>query len=111
MKRLIFIIPLLAFGLITCKFNSNEQATHVQPDDSAQVDGKTLYEQKCKVCHGADGKLGLSGASDLSVSVLAHEEVVNVVTNGRNTMVGWKGVLSPTEIEALATYVEGLRAQ
>src|SRR5688500_2960803 len=32
--------------------------------------GKSLYEAKCGLCHGNDGKLGVSGAKDLSQTTL-----------------------------------------
>lgn len=94
--------------LLACGGASGD-GTYVQPDDSGQVDGKSLYTKKCVVCHGPAGKRGISGATDLSTSVLNMEATIAVISKGRNTMVGWEGVLTKQEIEALAEHVTSLR--
>ncbi|MDX2002434.1 MAG: cytochrome c [Chitinophagales bacterium] len=71
--------------------------------------GKAVYQQYCKACHGDDGTLGLSGASNLMVSVLEQSEVVNVVTNGRRLMAPFKGIINQQEIDSVAAYVMTLR--
>ena len=73
-------------------------------------DGMAIFRQYCVTCHGADGKLGLNGAKDLSVSTLTLEERINVVTNGRKVMTPFNEVLSPEEIKAVAEYTLKLSA-
>ena len=45
--------------------------------------GKLVYKQYCVICHGADGKLAVSGASDLSISALTLDERVSQIKNGK----------------------------
>lgn len=80
--------------------------------DAAQqgpLDAKAIYEQKCSLCHGADGQLQLAQASDLSLSKLDLQARIQIITNGKNTMAPFKSVLSEQEIEAVAQYLETLR--
>jgi cytochrome c6 len=70
--------------------------------------GKKVFEEKCQLCHGADGKLGLSGAKDLTASVLTHEEKIAIVMNGKNAMMSYKDQLSAEQIDAVVGYIETL---
>jgi cytochrome c6 len=70
------------------------------------LSGKEIFEQKCTLCHGADGKLAQAGAKDLSVTQLPHAGIVEIVTNGKNTMAAYKEALSAEQIEAVASYIE-----
>ena len=70
------------------------------------LSGKEIFEEKCSRCHGNDGKLGLGGAKDLSVIQLPHAGIVEIITNGKNTMAAYKEVLSAEQIEAVASYIE-----
>lgn len=73
------------------------------------VNGEKVYKQYCLTCHGADGTMGASGALDLSVTKLTVEEKINVITNGRNTMTPFKGLLNEAKIKAVAEYTEKLK--
>ena len=86
-------------------------ATVIAPaPQGTSVDGKTIFESNCVVCHGADGVLGMSGAANLQTSKLPDEEVLNVITNGKNgTMAAYKDKLSAEQIKAVADYVKTLR--
>ena len=70
-----------------------------------------LFNTKCGICHGADGKMMSAGSPDLTVSVKSKEEVVHQIEFGKGTMPAQKDVLSKTEIEALADYVMSFRAK
>jgi len=72
-------------------------------------DGEKIYKTYCITCHGIAGDMGASGAHDLSKSKLSVEERVQVVTNGRNTMVGFKSLLKPEQIQAVAAYTLKLK--
>ena len=72
-------------------------------------DGMAVFRQYCITCHGSDGKLGLNGAKDLTVSPLTNEERINIITNGRKMMTPFKEVLSPEEILAVADYTLSLK--
>jgi len=56
----------------------------------------------------AKGNMGLNGSFDLTTSKLTLEERIEVITNGRNTMMPYKTVLKENEIKEVAEYVETL---
>ena len=100
LATLSFFLIIVAFGL--AQKSKNEKAGH----EIAAVSGKEIFEEKCTLCHGSNGKLGVSGAKDLSVSVLDHKNMVTVITDGKNTMASYKAVLTIEQIEAVANYIE-----
>lgn len=70
--------------------------------------GEELYSKNCKICHGAEGDLGLGGASNLKTSTLTDTEIVNVISNGRGNMAAYKQ-LNDQDLEALKNYLITLR--
>lgn len=70
-----------------------------------------LFNVKCGICHGADGKMMSAGSPDLTTSVKPIDEVIQQITNGKGTMPAQKEVLSEAEIRALAEYVMTFRAK
>jgi uncharacterized membrane protein SirB2 len=78
-------------------------------DEFSAKYGSELYLNDCKSCHGEDGKLGMSGAFDLSQSKLTKEEAVMVITNGRGMMRGMKDVYDVRKINAVADYIQSLK--
>lgn len=81
------------------------------PDRQETVvpDGKRLFKTYCVVCHGANGKMAMNGAKDLSISTRSLEERIQIITEGKNTMTSFKAVLNPRQIEAVANYTFELR--
>jgi cytochrome c553 len=73
------------------------------------TDAELIYKQNCSNCHGADGKLGLNGAKDLSMSSLNTSEKENVIANGKGIMPPFKGSLNEQQINDLAQYIEGFK--
>ena len=79
----------------------------------ADDDAKELFEKKCAVCHGKDGKptpMGQKmGAKDLTTLADPKADVAPVVasiSNGKPPkMQAFKGKLSDAEIAALAKYI------
>ena len=71
--------------------------------------GKLVYKQYCVICHGADGKLAVSGATDLSASTATMDERINQITNGKGLMTPYKDILSQEQIASVAEYIEELR--
>lgn len=71
--------------------------------------GAAVFKTHCQLCHGVDGKLGLNGAKDLSVSALSIDERKNLIRNGKNAMIAYENILSPEEIEAVAKYTMSLK--
>lgn len=74
-------------------------------------DGAAIFQARCKVCHGPDGKgsaVGKTmGAKDLTALRLSAADAAQVVEHGKNKMTPFKGKLSEAEIKAVAAYVAG----
>ena len=70
-----------------------------------------LYETNCVPCHGANRE-GVSGLGPTlipqSLAALSDTEIRDAISNGRpgTPMIGWKGILSPEEIDALVQLVK-----
>jgi len=89
--------------------NANAKDILSQNKEAILARGLQIYNAACVDCHGVDGKMGLNGAKDLTVSALSHEEKINIITNGKGLMSPFKGRLSEEEIEAVATYVDSIK--
>lgn len=77
---------------------------------SPKEEAKNLYTLHCASCHGMDGKLGGSGAKDLTRSKLSNTELIQIITNGKNNMPAMKDVITESEkIKNLADFVKTLR--
>ena len=91
-----------AAGLLTAL------AVSVQAQDfpPAQIkQGADLFARNCAPCHGVRMK-NPEGAFDLMTFPKDNpSRFRNSVTNGKNSMPPWGGLLKPEEIEALWAYV------
>ncbi len=67
-------------------------------------DGAQLYQANCALCHGGDGKLGMSGAADLTATTLDKEGIKNIILNGKGAMVPVQ--MNAEQADAVAAYVE-----
>ncbi len=122
-------IPLAAVGLrkrsggivlISCLifvyiYGSSEKRslTFSDPSNSGSVSSFSgaveYFSANCSNCHGSDGKAQLSGAKDLSISVMSDEEIRNIISSGKGTMREYKSVLNPGQISKMAEFVRSLR--
>lgn len=114
MKKIILSIAVAACGMFFAQSCGSDAAKQNKDSAAAPVieatqSGSVLYEEKCMMCHGADGKQNTMGATDLSASALSHETVVAVITSGRNGMRAFGPELNAEQIESVAKYVESLR--
>ena len=85
-------ITIIILGLAQC--NSSEELKS----------GKKIYQVYCVNCHGVDGRLAVNAALDLSRSHLPVEGRIEIIRNGRVTMMGFEGVLSEEQIDSVARY-------
>ncbi len=106
MKGSILAAVLSVTALLACGGGQ----TPTTRSDTGAVDGRALYVQHCTLCHGADGKLGLNLAKDLTTSGLSAPEMVAIVKFGRNAMTPFRHILSPEEVDAVVDYVRTLKA-
>lgn len=103
----------LAGGVASGCGSSNKAAvaptTTVQPTTTAggqAADGAQLFANNCESCHGQLGAGGHVGPNLQKSPVAGHLALVEKqVRNGGGAMPPFSGVLSATEIDAVAHYV------
>jgi mono/diheme cytochrome c family protein len=86
---------------------AGNEKTATSPDDTAA--GEQIYKKYCILCHGADGKLGINGAKDITISTLTLEERVALIHTGKNLMTPFEGILTPDQMKAVASYTMNLK--
>lgn len=84
-------------------------------EDAPAPDGADIFKKKCSVCHGADGtvtpagqKLGAPAKLGPEAGKHSVEEIITVVTKGKEKMKGFEGKLSEAEIKAVAEFAKTL---
>lgn len=74
------------------------------------ISGVKFYEQRCAICHGKDGKLGVSEAKDLSKSKLTNLQIEDVINKGKGAMPPFKQAIeSDSTLIELVDYIKTLR--
>lgn len=86
-----------------------DQALALGTANTPKPDGEKIYKVYCITCHGMKGDMGASGAANLSASTLPLEGRIKVIGEGRNTMTGFKALLTPDKIKAVAKYTLELK--
>ena len=109
MKKYILLFVIANFAIIYCASCAGDHNGTDLKGVANATPGLKVFKTYCVTCHGADGKLGLNGAADLSASTLSKDEAVNVITNGRKVMAPYKSILSPQQIDEVADYIITLR--
>jgi len=111
-RRTVFAL-FIVFGWFACVSETTSQAVGSKQASATQAaappNGAAVYRQYCVACHGADGKLGLNGAGDLTQSTLSLEERVSQISKGKNMMAAFEEILSPEEIKAVAKFTLSLK--
>ena len=102
MMRIAFI-SIFCLLVWSCGDNDSTQT------ENEEISGQKIYKTHCAICHGDNGRKGFADAQPLPESALTLEERILVITNGRNTMMPYRGVLSEEEIEAVAKYTLSLK--
>jgi mono/diheme cytochrome c family protein len=84
-----------------------EDANAVPSFTPAQIAaGAELYEANCAMCHGEHMVDPGGGFFDLRTFPPEQKaRFVNSVSNGKNNMPPWRGVLKPEDIDSLFAYV------
>ena len=104
MLRLAKFLTLAAVGLFLAAPSANAQG------------GAALYKAKCAACHGADGKASTPagkqmGARDFAspdVQKESDDDLIAIVTKGKNKMPAYGSSLKDPQIKDLIAYVRGL---
>lgn len=84
----------------------NEQSEN---ESTAKPGVEALFKTHCAICHGADGRKGMSGAGILPDSELDLDARIAVIKNGKGNMMAYRGLLTDDQIEALAVYTTTLK--
>lgn len=101
------VLASFSFFLIIVSFGLAQKAKQAKAGgEIAVVSGKEIFEDKCTLCHGDNGKLGLNGAKDLSLTGLDHKGITDIIAKGKNGMASYKDVLTTEQIDAVASYIE-----
>jgi mono/diheme cytochrome c family protein len=105
LKKGVFLT--LSLFLLSC--SSNTTLEHNDDVPLTSEEASNLFLIRCASCHGKDGKLGVSGAKDLSISTLDSAQVYQIITKGKGGMPGFGEVLYPNELNALIQKVNSLK--
>jgi cytochrome c6 len=96
---------LIAIALIvTLASCGNSEGAGSQDEVETQKSGEAIFNTHCAICHGKDGRKGLAGAKMIPGSLLTLEERVALITNGKGSMMPYRGILTKDEIEKVAAY-------
>jgi mono/diheme cytochrome c family protein len=102
---LLFIIS--AYGM--AEMSKKQKTATVESTSSTSVNGQQIYTAHCARCHGDDGKLGMSGASDLSVCELNLQEKIDIIKTGKGGIMPSYITLGDEQIKVVAIYIESLK--
>ena len=80
-------------------------------------DTEDLYEKKCKMCHGADGKGDTAAGKKLAtrdfhsadVMKMTDTELTDAINNGKNKMPAYAAKLKPEQVKGLVAYIHELQ--
>lgn len=110
MKSIVILFNISWLTLfIACGSKEQTKPSSAESGQTASIDGKTIYQRECVLCHGEAGDKGVAGSANLTQSVLLLDERVYVITHGRGIMQPFKNKLTPGEIEAVARYTQELK--
>lgn len=107
----LFLLSLLILAT-SCSGSKTEKVEETEEQAEKEFsfsDAKSLYTMKCASCHGADGKLGMSGAKDLSTSKITDQQIMCMIQSGQNAMPAFKDMIPDYQLEQLVVVVKSLR--
>lgn len=92
-------------------------AMTVAPVAIAQGPGASIYQAKCQMCHGPDGKaatpmakmMGVPSFSIESSKKKSNAALEAVVDNGKGKMPAYKGQLNTKQVQEVVAYIRQLQ--
>jgi uncharacterized membrane protein SirB2 len=94
-----------SYGLAEIAAKNKAKVTEQSVSVDGKIDGKLIYTDNCALCHGPDGKLGMAGSADLSITQLDTTAIANVILAGKGNMKKVEG-LTEEQAKAIAIYVK-----
>jgi cytochrome c553 len=101
------LLIITAYGL--AEMSKKQKSKAMENISESTINGQELFNASCVSCHGTDGKLGLMGAPDLSISTLDINSKIDIIKNGKGAMAAFGGTLTDEQIKAVAEYSESLK--
>jgi cytochrome c6 len=82
----------------------------------SQTGGDAIFQKKCSVCHGTDGKGATAvgkadkvrDLSSAEVQAQSDADLTTIITSGKGKMPAYGKSLKPDEVKGLVAYVRGL---
>lgn len=109
MKHFLVFATLVSIFFLACSNIPGDAEAVATAGVNPKPDGEKIYKTYCVTCHGLYGDMGASGAANLAQSKLTLEERIKVISAGRNSMTGFKSLLTPDKIKAVAKYTLELK--
>jgi mono/diheme cytochrome c family protein len=107
-----FLMIVASYGLAEMSKKQKSASVPASTEEvvaGATVNGHDIFIANCMKCHGEDGKLGLMGSKDLTVSAMDLNARIEIIKKGKGAMTVFEGVLTDEEIKAVAEYTESLK--
>lgn len=102
----------LGGAVATATFAADEPSTTAPapaaPAPAKPIDVRKLFATNCSWCHQDYGMKAADGPK-LAGTRLTHEQVIERIQRGKSPMPGFRKLLNQEQIEALATYIKGLK--
>jgi cytochrome c6 len=111
-SQIIIVVAILALSAAACSSDAAKTQAVITSQSLKEnpiSNGKVLFEEKCVLCHGADGTAGISNAANLQKSKMDTISMIKVISNGKNTMPAFSEQLGTGEIEQITNYAFTLR--
>jgi mono/diheme cytochrome c family protein len=114
---LLIVIPGLLFLISGCA-STRPLAAQQANYSKDKVDARGLFIENCAICHGKNGRARtfhgrLFWAQNLTDAKFqantTDEEIIKAIRTGPRLMPAFEKKLSPSEIDALATYVRSFK--
>ena len=100
-----FLLILGAFGLAEMSAKKNSaKVTNADLNADGSINAKQLYTDNCAKCHGDDGKAGILGSSDLTLTTLSSDSISTLTEKGRKNMPATVG-LTIEQRNAISQYI------
>jgi len=70
--------------------------------------GRSLYENRCAGCHGAEGSPQVAGIPNFKMGaglMKPDQQLLTFIQNGKGVMPGFKGILTDAEIRDVIAHI------